>query len=277
MTFIDNILTRLQSSKDSPVLQEVIDAKIVPVIHAELADRISRARNYFRNAGLKKGDRCALIAGNSINWVAVDLALIAEGIIVVPLYSRQAVNELVGMMKDCGASLICCGDEVLKKSVAEEWKDAPRICLFDEVLASSSDASDASKVADQDPVAIIYTSGTSGEPKGVVLTAANVTYMLSCTNARLDLLMGNGQSTPDRVYHYLPFCFAGSWITLLSCLTRSSVLTMTTDLNKIADDMKLAEPDYFLNVPALLERVKRGIRRADRGEGWSCPIAVRSG
>ena len=45
-------------------------------------------------------------------------------------------------------------------------------------------------LADADPVTIIYTSGTSGEPKGVMLTTANVTHMLSCTTSRLDLLMG---------------------------------------------------------------------------------------
>ena len=81
-------------------------------------------------------------------------------------------------------------------------------------------------LADSDPVTIIYTSGTSGESKGVVLTAGNVTYMLSCTTARLDLLMGR-RAEPDRVFHYLPFCFAGSWILLLSCLSRSSELRLS--------------------------------------------------
>jgi len=50
---------------------------------------------------------------------------------------------------------------------------------------------------------IIYTSGTSGVSKGVVLTAGNVTHMLDCTSSRLDLLM-EGRSRQDRVFHYLP-------------------------------------------------------------------------
>ena len=80
-------------------------------------------------------------------------------------------------------------------------------------------------LADSDPVTIIYTSGTSGESKGVVLNAGNVTYMLSCTMARLDLLMGK-RAEPDRVFHYLPFCFAGSWILLLTSLLRTSELRL---------------------------------------------------
>ncbi len=113
-------------------------------------------------------------------------------------------------------------------------------------------------LADSDAVTIIYTSGTSGESKGVVLTAGNITYMLSCTTARLDLLMGR-RAEPDRVFHYLPFSFAGSWILLLSCLMRLSELRLSTDLTRLADDLREAAPDYCLNVPQLLERMRSAV------------------
>ena len=53
--------------------------------------------------------------------------------------------------------------------------------------------------------------------------------------------------------------FAGSWILLLSCLVRESVLTLSTDLNHLADEIRVSAPNYFLNVPTLLERVRRGV------------------
>jgi long-chain acyl-CoA synthetase len=61
------------------------------------------------------------------------------------------------------------------------------------------------------------------------------------------------------VFHYLPFCFAGSWIMLLTCLLRGSLLSLNTDLSKIASDMRTVAPDYFLNVPALLERMRKAV------------------
>src|SRR5437868_8178869 len=82
--------------------------------------------------------------------------------------------------------------------------------------------------------------------------------MLNCINGRLDLLM-QGSQQQDRVFHYLPFVFAGSWMLLLTSLLRGSQLTLNTDLSKIAQDMRTVAPDYFLNVPALLERMRRAV------------------
>ncbi|HLG15332.1 MAG TPA: AMP-binding protein [Blastocatellia bacterium] len=263
MNFIENILNRIDPTPGRVALQEARDGRVVAVTCAELLASVRTARCFLADAGLKKGDRCALLGHNNIQWVALDLAMMAEGIIVVPLYARQAPAEMVGMMKDCSPSLICCGDESLAEGIRRNWSAAPPIARFDEVFtaakAAGSGMDDAPvALADDDPVTIIYTSGTSGEPKGVILNVANLNHMVPCTNARLDLLMGP-RVEADRVFHYLPFCFAGSWILLLTCLSRNSTLTMSTDLNKLVDEMKLAAPNYFLNVPALLERVRSGI------------------
>jgi long-chain acyl-CoA synthetase len=112
-------------------------------------------------------------------------------------------------------------------------------------------------------VTIIYTSGTSGEPKGVCLNTRNLTHMLSCTTERLDQLMSAvPEHEPDRIFHYLPLNFGASWIALLSFLTRESVVTLSTDLNRLADEIRVTAPHYFLNVPTLLERVRRGVEDA---------------
>src|SRR5437016_2831065 len=87
--------------------------------------------------------------------------------------------------------------------------------------------------------------------------------MLGRTTERLGQLMtATGGGGPDRVFHYLPFNFAASWLLLLSCLTRETTLTLSTDLNRLADEIRLSSPNYFLNVPTLLERVRRGVEDA---------------
>src|SRR2546422_6875462 len=264
MSFLYDIFNQLKTAEKTTVLRELNDQESPQqvsfgVTSKGLLMQVSQARRFLAGKGLRKGDRCALLAHNSIEWVAMDLAIMAEGLIVVPLYARQAPAELVAMMKDCSPSLICCGDATLRDTIAQYWPEAPTQFLFDEIFTGARDlALDRLQVAESDPVTIIYTSGTSGEAKGVVLTAGNVGHMLGCTSGRLDLLM-EGRRGQDCVFHYLPFCFAGSWIMLLTCLLRRSLLTLNTDLNKLVADTRTADPYYYLNVPALLERMRKAV------------------
>jgi long-chain acyl-CoA synthetase len=258
MNFLENIFKQLESAPLIEFLQEMHDGKPVVVTGSELLEMIGHARAFLGQKGLKKGDRCALLAHNSRRWVAMDLALMAEGLIVVPLYARQAPAELVAMMKDCSPALICCGDVESQDAIKQIWPEAPPQSLFDEIFATKANAAGKSQISDSDPVAIIYTSGTSGEAKGVIINAANVGFILQRTAARLNSLM-SGSTGQERVYHYLPFCFCASWIAMLSYLSRRSLVTLNLDLSKLSGEIRAATPDYFLNVPALLERMRKAV------------------
>ncbi len=161
----------------------------------------------------------------------------------------------------------------------------PTTLFFDKIFAGPDAApSPPLPRKDDEPATIVYTSGTSGEQKGVIITVGNITFMLGCTNARLDILMGE-RNEPDRVFQYAPFCFGAARILLLTSLSRNSMLILSTDLTKLSDELKVAQPNYFVNVPLFLERVRRrveesiaqrggfvakaftGARRASLGEG----------
>jgi long-chain acyl-CoA synthetase len=260
--FLENTFAQLQQASGRVVLREIRGTEFASVSGAELLDQVARARAYLRGAGLRSGDRCALLGPNSIPWATIDLALMAEGVVVVPLYSRQAPAELAAMMKDCTPRLLIASDAAIGESVAHVWPEAPPRATFDEILqpvpSQEGIAGPPNPRQGKDLVTIIYTSGTSGEPKGVCLGTKNLDHMLACTTGWMDRLDENTRE-PLRVFQYLPFNFAASWIVMMSCLTRETVLTLSTDLNKLADEIRLSAPNYFFNVPTLLERVKRGV------------------
>ena len=264
MPFLGEIFSQLEAAANTTVLQEIREGRVTGVTGGELLEWIGKARAFLAAQRLKKGDRCGLLAANSVRWMALDMAAMAEGLIVVPLYFRQAPAELVAMTKDSTPSLVCCGDATLRDGIqqngsAGNLSGAPPHFLFDDIFAGRDGTTPGPpRVSDSDPVTIIYTSGTSGEAKGVVLTAANVGFMLGRTSARLDLLMA-GNPGQDRIFHYLPFSFCASWIAMLTFLLRGSLVTLNTDLTKIPSDMPATAPHYCLNVPQLLERMRRGV------------------
>src|SRR5260370_273397 len=141
MSFLNDIFAGLDSAADQALLAELRDGSAVQVNGRELRVMVAQARTFLVSRGLRKGDRCVLLAANRIRWVATDLAIMAEGLIVIPLYSRQAPTELVSMMNDCSPSLIICGDADLRDAIRREWPECPAQALFDDVFSASTDES----------------------------------------------------------------------------------------------------------------------------------------
>lgn len=278
--FLENVLAQLQKASGQVILREIHGERFTSATGAELLGRVGSARGFLRKCGLQRGDRCALLGNNSIDWVALDLALMAEGAVVVPLYARQAASELAGMMKDCSPRFFFVSDAELGNNVAQVWTEAPARMLFSEATASTGNGTagtDALAVrADEDLVTIIYTSGTSGEPKGVCLNVGNLNHIVGCTTGWMERLDWTS-SEPIQVFQYLPFNFAASWIVMLSCLSKNTVLTLSTELNKLADEIRVSAPHYFFNVPTLLERVRRGVEEALSKRGAGIPRIYRNG
>ena len=192
MPFVGEIFSQLKAAADITVLQEIRDGQVTGVTGAEFLELIRKARTFLAAQRSEKG-RPLRFAGSEQH----------------PLDGARFGRD--GRGADCrstvlppGARRVGCNDEgqhavagVLWRCDAAGWnssrpgpKRRPHF-LFDEIFAGAEGvALDRPQVRDADPVTIIYTSGTSGEAKGVVLTAANVGFMLGCTSARLDSLMG---------------------------------------------------------------------------------------
>src|ERR1700680_2164072 len=117
MPFLADIFSQLKAAADTRVLQEIRDGQVPGVTGSELLELIRKARTFLAAKGLKKGDRCGLLAANSIRWMASDLAAMAEGLMVVPLSPRQSPAELIAILKDSTPSLVCCGGATLRDGI----------------------------------------------------------------------------------------------------------------------------------------------------------------
>ena len=140
--FLENVFAQLDKNASRVVIREIRGESFHELTGAQLLQQIGRAQQWIRQRNLSSGDRVAIVGPNSMRWIAIDLALMTEGLIVVPLYHRQAAGELVAVMRDCRPSTLIADGGALRDAIAAAWPaDAGfrfETVLFDEILATSA-------------------------------------------------------------------------------------------------------------------------------------------
>jgi fatty-acyl-CoA synthase len=170
------------------------------VTYAELDDASEQLAASFVERGLERGDRVATLTGNSPEHVAVFFACAKMGLILAPLSWRLAAPELAYQLADAEPALFLVEDEYAALA------DATGHPFERLVLPDMSEGQSLGHVAeDEDPLLLVYTSGTTGRPKGALLTHANCFW----TNLGFDL--ATGVSGDDVVLQVLPQFHCGGW------------------------------------------------------------------
>jgi long-chain acyl-CoA synthetase len=152
--------------------------------YGELRGDAARAACWLRAHGLAPGDRCAILAANSPAWIAGYLGVLRLGAIVVPLDTAYKAAQVRTILESSGARVLLTSPAYRDTCVAACAGFTPpiKIALLDDVRAArdarsaARDAPDVpvTPVGDDEPAVILYTSGTTADPKGVVLTHANL-------------------------------------------------------------------------------------------------------
>jgi len=148
----------------------------------ETNERANRLANGLMNLGIKKGDRVAILLNNCNQWVETDFAIMKSGFVRVGLNARLSMKEHEYVLNDCEASTLVVGDNFLEgiHSIQPELKFLKRIVSvggpgvkelnFEELISQSPAFEPQVEMEETDLFRIAYTSGTTGKPKGVMLT-----------------------------------------------------------------------------------------------------------
>jgi len=151
--------------------------------YAELWDGALRRAAALRAAGVQPGDRVALLGLNTIDFVTAYYGILARGAVVVPVAPMLVADEIAFLLKDSGAKLALVADDLAE--VVQRGADEAGVPVLllgsEEALASEPEAHRAA-TGPLDPAVLFYTSGTTGRPKGAVLTHVNL-VLNAFTNA----------------------------------------------------------------------------------------------
>mgnify|MGYP001300103973 CR=1 FL=1 len=266
------MLESCERHRTKPALLYRVRGEFQSISYEEFRKKVFEIASGLRANGISAGDRVAIQAENSKEWGLIDWAVLSLGAVTVPIYPTLLADQVGYLLKDSGSKLIFAGDSKLQSKAhsaisAEELTtrivviDGPRPNLesiIEDGRASGwseSEWEQGARTVDPESLAtLIYTSGTTGEPKGVMLTHANFTFL--CEAIRESLPADHR----DRFLSFLPLShvyerMAGHFLPIYL----GADIAYAESLRTLAQDITIAKPTILLTVPRFTEGVKSKI------------------
>ncbi len=250
----------------------------VHVSARQLSDEVRAYALGFFALGLRRGDHVALLAENRIEWTLADLALLALGAVSVPLHATQAVGQIEFILRDSGARWLLVSTRDQYERIRESLRrneTIERVVTFDPLDAEDHRVLPFSRIKEEgdaffrsrphlydemrraarpeDIATLLYTSGTTGEPKGVVLTHANITTNVM---ASLEVLVGEGE---EIVLSVLPLSHSFERQAFYCHMARGSSIYYAEALEKVGDNLRDVRPTMLVGVPRMFEKMQEKI------------------
>ena len=235
----------------------------------ETVEQITRWRHALVKEGLTKGDRCAMLLPNGINAILFDQSVLANALVPVPLHAVDTAGSSSYIINDSGAKLLVTGrlnrweairdtedhpalrTVVITGEPVQEHQDGNvRVVGLDQWLTEGNGTELPAGPEPQDLAALVYTSGTTGKPKGVMLThraiLANVTGVLQ-----------NLCPEPEDVWlSFLPLSHTFErTTTYYTAMGFGNRVAFNRNIGLLADDLKVIRPTIMMSVPRIYEKV----------------------
>jgi long-chain acyl-CoA synthetase len=220
--------------------------------------------------GVEPGDHVAILSDTRPEWTLADLGTLCAGAVVVPVYQTSSPDEVGYVLAHSGARLVFCEDDQQLAKVAEIREDCPRLEHVVTLTASRGDAISLAELRRRgssagreeldrrlreanaaDAATIVYTSGTTGPPKGCVLTHANLLATVRMYADALDL----GRD-PFSIFMFLPLAHVLARITQFTALQLGgTIIYWQRDPGRLLEDLAETGPTHFPSVPRVFEKI----------------------
>ena len=249
-----------------------------PVTAQEFAGRVTSVAAGLIAAGIRPGDRVALLASTSLEWAVCDFAIWAAGAVTVPVYETSSVQQIGWELGDSGAVAAFAGNARLAEAIRlAQAANVEAVWRLDDggvdVLSRAGQRVDAAEVAQRrDAVTsatlatIVYTSGTTGRPKGCMISHGNLTAAIRAITAAPGvqdrILAGDSSSLI-----FLPLSHILARVVTLCLVNVGKRIGYLADPGELPAELPAFGPTILLAVPRVFEKVVAAARQQAKAEG----------
>ncbi len=260
------------------VFATLADGAWRPVTAEQLARRVGAVAAGLVARGIGPGDRVGLMAATSLDWAVCDFAIWAAGAVTVPIYETSSADQIDWQLGDSGAVAVFAGTAgiagAVRRAKPESVKAIWRLDAGDlDALASSGQAGAAEEVARRrssvtaDTLAtIVYTSGTTGRPKGCMISHGNfaeaVRAILAVPGVEDPILAGDAS-----ILLFLPLAHVLARAVLLCMVHAGKRVGFLSDPGELPGALRTFRPTILLAVPRVLEKVAESARQQAEESG----------
>ncbi|WP_440888638.1 AMP-binding protein [Vibrio sp. WZ-1] len=253
----------LKWAKERPneiYLKQIINRQFVEFTYAEVAEQALKLVSALRNLGVKPGDKVALVSKNCAEWFICDLAMMLGDYVSVPIFPTAGADTIEYCVTHSESKALIGGkldDPAATQQVINAMPDIISIALpyetapdcqyqYKELIANVMPSEERPQHHDDKLMSLVYTSGTSGLPKGAMLTYGAFSWSVQ------QLINHIGIQENDRLFSYLPLAHITERVYIFGSSIMGGVTTAFPEsLDTFIEDVKMHRPTLFISVPRL--------------------------
>ncbi|NVC93801.1 AMP-dependent synthetase [Vibrio natriegens] len=254
------ILKWAEERPNEVYLKQIINREFVEFTYAEVADQALKLVSALRNLGVNPGDKVALISKNCAEWFICDLAMMLGDYVSVPIFPTAGADTIEYCLTHSESKVLIGGkldDSKATQQVINEMGDLISIALpyssapmcqhqYAELIANEVPSVERPQHYDDKLMSLVYTSGTSGLPKGAMLTYGAFSWSVQ------QLINHIGIQPNDRLFSYLPLAHITERVYIFGSSIMGGVPTAFPEsLDTFIEDVKMHRPTLFISVPRL--------------------------
>ncbi|MGQ9805978.1 MAG: AMP-dependent synthetase/ligase [Chlorobiales bacterium] len=277
----NTVFAHYHGRTDKFALSRKVNGKYQGITHDELHREVLAFAGYLKSIGIEKGDRVAILSENRPQWVVVDMATMMIGAVNVPLYPSLPPNQIAYIIQnsECKAVVVSTLLQLnkirkiraevptIKSVVSINELDTPDDTVIEFEAAKKSgekfnhehpNAFANIELSEHDLATLVYTSGTTGNPKGVMLTHRNLCENIKSCNESMCKVLPIDER--DATLSFLPLCHtyertAGYYL-IFGC---GATINYAESIETITMNLAEVRPSIVVTVPRLFERIKSGL------------------